>query len=108
MIGFLKALRGALILVALLMAIIPLVILISLLTGGTGYGLCQFGLLDCDTAFLTGPLVAARICGGLLIVATLVRVLSRIISRMERDRHRERVRSYYSDWLDWTENLRER
>jgi len=106
-IGFLKALRGVLILVALLMAIIPLVILISLLTGGTGYGLCQFGLLDCDTAFLTGPLVAARICVGLLIVATLVRILSRIVSRIERDRHRERVRTYYSDWIDWADNLRD-
>ncbi len=106
MIGFLKAIRGLLILVALLLAVIPLVMLVSLLTGGTGYGLCADGLARCDTAFLTGPAVAARICLALLMVAAAVRVISRIVSRVEKDRRWEDVRSHYSDLVNWTDHLR--
>lgn len=106
MIGFLKAIRGLLILVALLLAVIPLVMLISLLTGGTGYGLCADGLAKCDTAFLTGPAVAARICLGLLMVAAAVRVTSRIVSRVEKHRRWEDVRSHYTGLIDWTDRLR--
>lgn len=106
MIGLLKAIRGLLILVALLLAVIPLVMLISLLTGGTGYGLCADGLARCDTAFLTGPAVAARICLGLLMVAAAVRVISRIVSRVEKDRRYADARSRYSDLAEWADRLR--
>ena len=105
-IGFLKAIRGLLILVALLLAVIPLVMLVSLLTGGTGYGLCVDGLAKCDTAFLTGPAVAARICLALLMVAAAVRVISRIVSRVEKHRRWEDARAYYSGLVGWTEDLR--
>lgn len=106
MIGFLKAIRGLLILVALLLAVIPLVMLVSLLTGGTGYGVCADGLARCDTAFLTGPAVAARICLGLLMVAAAVRVISRIVSRVEKHRRWDDVRSQYTGLVDWADRLR--
>ena len=98
MVAFLKTLRGFLILVALLLAIIPPALLVDLLTGGTGYGLCEAGLASCDTAFLTGPSLALRIFLGLLLITVGVRVISRIIGRAESRRRWDAVAAYYADF----------
>ena len=96
MVALLKTLRGILILVALLLAVIPPAILIDLLTDGTGYGLCEGGLAGCDTAFAAGPALALRICLGLLLVTVGVRVISRVIVRIEKRRRWEAVAAYYA------------
>ncbi len=105
MIGFLKALRGLLILLALLLAVVPMAMLISLLTGGSGYGLCPYGVSDCESTFLTGPTVAARIFAGLVILAAGIRVASRTIDRIERRRRRSES-STRDRLVGWTERLR--
>ena len=95
MIASLKVVRGLLILVALLLSIIPPAILVDLLTGGTGYGLCESGLAGCDTAYLAGPALAGRILAGLLLVVVGVRVVSRIIGRVEKHRGWKAAADYY-------------
>ena len=103
---FLKVLRGLLILVALLLAVIPLVMLISLLAGGSGYGLCLDGLAGCDTSPLVGPAVAARIFLALLLVAAAIRLTSRLLTRVEKHRRWEDAQAYYSSLRDWADRLK--
>ena len=95
MVGFLKATRGVLILVALLLAVVPPAILIDLLTGGTGYGLCEGGLGGCDAAYMTGPALAARLFLGMVVVTLAVRLVSRIIERVEHHRAWDELSDYY-------------
>ena len=97
MVVLLKILRGLLILVALVLAVIPSAILVDLLTGGTGYGLCEGGLGDCDTAHLTGPALAGRILLGLVVVTLCIRLVSRLVDRVENRRRWAEVLAYYSD-----------
>ena len=105
MIASLKVVRGLLILVALLLSIIPPAILVDLLTGGTGYGLCEAGLAGCDTAYLAGPVLAGRILAGLLLVVVGVRVVSRIIGRVEKHRRWKAAADYYQGLQDGTGGL---
>ena len=100
MVALLKTLRGSLILVALLLAVIPPALLVDLLTGGTGYGLCEAGLASCDTAYLTGPALAVRIFLGLLLVTVGVRVISRVIGRIESRRQWDAVAAYYANFSE--------
>jgi len=95
MVVFLKVLRGLAIVVALFLGIIPPAILMDLVAGGTGYGFCEGGLQGCDTAYLTGPLLAARMLAGLLLVTGIIRLLSRTIDRIEQNRHLEEVYAYF-------------
>ena len=97
MVGFLKILRGFLILVALVLAVIPPAMLVDLLTGGTGYGLCEGGLGACDAAYMTGPTLAGRILLGLVVVTLCIRLVSRLVDRSENRRRWEEVITYYSD-----------
>ena len=97
MVGFLKALRGFLILSALLLAVIPPAMLVDLLTGGTGYGLCEGGLGECDAAYMTGPALGGRILLGLVVVTLCIRLVSRLVDRTENRRRWEEVITYYSD-----------
>lgn len=97
MFGLLKILRGFLIVVALLLSIVPPALLVDLLTGGTGYGLCPEGLMGCETAYLTGPAYALRVLGGLFLVTLGVRLLSRIITHMESNRIWTEVAAFYAN-----------
>ncbi len=98
----LKALRGFLVLVALLLSIVPPAFLVDLLNGGTGYGLCPEGLAACSTAYLTGPTFALRILGGLLLVMVGIRLLSRIIGQVETSHLWDQVADYYDNLREGT------
>lgn len=100
MVGLLKTLRGLLILAALVLAVIPPAILVDLLTGGTGYGLCEGGLGECDTAYIAGPTLAGRIFLGLLVVTLCIRLVSRLVDRIENRRRWAEVVAHYSDLDD--------
>ena len=96
MVVLLKTVRGLLIVVALLLAIVPSAVLVNLLTGGTGYGLCEVGLAGCDTAYLAGPALAGRVLLGLFLVIVGVRVISRIIDRVDKRRRWASMAAYYA------------
>ena len=83
---WLKVVRGALLVGALGVAIIPLAVLLSLSSGGTGFGLCPDGLAGCDTPYSAGPELAAVLGILLFALAGGVRVISRIIRRIERSK----------------------
>ena len=97
---FLKAVRVLLILAALVIAAAPPAVLINLLAGGTGYGLCEEGLAGCDTGFAAGPALALRVFIGLFLVTVGVRLVSRIIARLEGQQRRDEEAAYYDDFSD--------
>jgi hypothetical protein len=88
---WLKMIRGLLFVAAMLVAIVPLIVLLDLSSGGTGYGLCPRGLAGCDTPYTAGPELAAGLGIGLFILAGGVRVISRVIRRIERSLQLEEV-----------------
>lgn len=97
---FLKAVRVLLILAALVIAAVPPAVLVNLLTGGTGYGLCEEGLAGCDTGFAAGPALALRVFAGLFLVTVGVRLVSSLIARLERGRRWDEESAGYDDFSD--------
>jgi len=83
---WLKVVRGVLLVAALAVAIIPLAVLLNLSSGGTGFGLCPDGLSGCDTPYSAGPELAAVLGIGLFVLAAGVRIVSRVIRRIERSK----------------------
>lgn len=76
--------RGILFLAAMAVAVVPLLLLLDLSSGGTGYGLCPRGLTGCDTPYTAGPELAAGLGVVLFVLAAGVRFISRVIRRIER------------------------
>lgn len=81
---WLKMIRGILFLAAMAVAVVPLLLLLDLSSGGTGYGLCPRGLTGCDTPYTAGPELAAGLGVVLFVLAAGVRFISRVIRRIER------------------------
>ena len=97
---FLKSVRVLLILAALAIAAAPPAVLINLLAGGTGYGLCEEGLAGCDTGFAAGPALALRVLIGLFLVTVGVRLVSRLIARLQRQQGWDEEAAYHDDFSD--------
>lgn len=82
----LRILRVLLIFAALGLAAAPVLMLINLTGGGTGYGLCEQGWTSCDGSFSAGLVRMTALCAGLFLLAGGVRMLSSLIRRIERRR----------------------
>jgi hypothetical protein len=65
---------------------VPLLVLLDLASGGTGYGLCGDGLTDCATGYASGPELAVGLALLLFGLIATLRVMMRIVRRMERRR----------------------
>ncbi len=67
---------------AVAIAAVPIFVLIDLLGGGTGYGLCPAGLELCDRPYSTaaemGILLTALLFGLVLLIRLLVRIARRL------------------------------
>ncbi len=74
------------ILAALAVATVPLVVLLDLSSGGSGWGLCPRGLAGCDTPYTAGPELAAGLALAMFALIAGIRILSRFIRKVERDR----------------------
>jgi len=82
---WLRAIRLGLILAALAVAAVPLIVLLDLSAGGTGWGLCPRGLAGCDTPYTAGPELAAGLAMAMFALIAGVRIVSRLIRRVERE-----------------------
>ncbi|MFQ5947703.1 MAG: hypothetical protein ACE5KX_02435 [Acidimicrobiia bacterium] len=67
---------GAIVLVGLL----PMLVLLDLVSGGDGWGLCPSGVGSCHTSYFDGPELAA----GLALIMFLLLALLRIAVRTQR------------------------
>jgi hypothetical protein len=66
-------------------ALIPILVLIDLLDGGTGWGLCPDGLQTCDNPYTTAAEFAVFLILGLFVTVVGIRLLMRLARRLRSD-----------------------
>lgn len=74
-----------LVVVAIAIGIVPILILIDLLDGGTGWGLCPGGIEACDKPFSTGAELIILLSLGLFLTVLGIRLLMRLARRLRND-----------------------
>ncbi len=71
--------------IAVAIAAVPILVLIDLLGGGTGYGLCPGGLEACDNPYSTAAEFAALLTLALAASVLGIRLLMRLARRLQSD-----------------------
>jgi hypothetical protein len=74
-----------LVVVAIGIGIVPILVLIDLLDGGTGWGLCPGGLQACDKPFTTGAEMITLLTIGMFLTVAAIRLLMRVARRLQDD-----------------------
>ncbi|HUO46726.1 MAG TPA: hypothetical protein VM470_07835 [Acidimicrobiia bacterium] len=85
MIG-LRVLILLLVLAALFIAAVPVLVLLDLLGGGTGGGLCPDGMAACPIRYTSGPALAMYLTLALMADVALIRMVSRLLRHLDRQR----------------------
>jgi hypothetical protein len=86
---FLRTLIVALIGAAVAVALIPLMVLLDLGRGGTGWGLCSGGLGECRTSYFDGFELIGWLFAVLFILLGMIAACVRILRYLEQ-RHSDR------------------
>lgn len=76
-----------LVVAAVAIGVVPILVLIDLLDGGTGWGLCPGGLEFCDRPYSTGAELIVILTIALFLVVFGIRMLVRLARRLEDDRY---------------------
>jgi len=79
-----RVVRAILVLAAVALAAIPLLLLLDLANGGTGYGMCPGGLAHCRSPYTAGPELSILLILGLIVVLFGLRVINRTLRRLDR------------------------
>jgi hypothetical protein len=74
-----------LVVVAIAIGIVPILVLIDLLEGGTGWGLCPAGIELCDKPYSTGAELIIILSLGLFLTVAGIRFLVRVSRRLQDD-----------------------
>jgi hypothetical protein len=74
-----------LVVVAIAIGIVPILVLIDLLDGGTGWGLCPGGIELCDKPYSTGAELIIVLTLGLFLAVAGIRLLVRLSRRLQED-----------------------
>jgi hypothetical protein len=74
-----------LVVVAIAIGIVPILVLIDLLEGGTGWGLCPAGIELCDKPYSTGAELIIVLSLGLFLTVAGIRLLVRLSRRLQDD-----------------------
>jgi hypothetical protein len=74
-----------LVVLAIGIGIVPILVLIDLLDGGTGWGLCPGGLQACDKPFTTGAEMIILLTIGMFLTVAGIRFLMRLARRLQDD-----------------------
>jgi hypothetical protein len=67
------------------LAIVPILVLIDLLDGGSGWGLCPAGLGACRNPYTTGAEFLLFLTLGLFAIVVGIRLLMRLARRLQSD-----------------------
>jgi hypothetical protein len=70
---------------AIVIAAIPILVLINLLDGGSGWGLCPAGLQACDNPYTTAAEFAVLLTLGFLASVWGIRLMARLARRLQSD-----------------------
>lgn len=74
-----------LVVAAVAIGVVPVLVLIDLLDGGTGWGLCPGGLEVCDKPYSTGAELLIILSLALFLVLAGIRGLMRLARRLRED-----------------------
>jgi hypothetical protein len=74
-----------LVIVAIGIGIVPILVLIDLLDGGTGWGLCPGGIQSCSNPYTTGAELIVILSVGLFLTVAGIRLLIRLARRLQDD-----------------------
>lgn len=81
-----RLVRAVLIVAAVALAAVPLLILLDLAQGGSGYGLCPAGVDRCRNPYTAAPELSALLTAGLIVVLGGLRITNRTLRRLQRPR----------------------
>ncbi|HET9261048.1 MAG TPA: hypothetical protein VFP42_13065 [Acidimicrobiia bacterium] len=84
---FVKLGLFVLVVAAVAIGVVPILVLIDLLDGGTGWGLCPGGLELCDRPYSTGAELIVILTIALFLVVFGIRMLVRLARRLQDDRY---------------------
>lgn len=74
-----------LVVVAIAIGIVPILVLIDLLDGGTGWGLCPQGIELCDRPYSTGAELIVILTLGMFLTVACIRLLVRLARHLQDD-----------------------
>lgn len=74
-----------LVVAAVAIGIVPILVIIDLLDGGTGWGLCPNGIESCDRPYSTGAEMIIILAIGLFLAVLGIRMLMRLARRLQDD-----------------------
>lgn len=80
---YLRILLAGLLFVALGVGAIPLLVLVSLAGGGTGYGLCPNGVGSCRLGYLSPVELSVWLVGGLFVLVALIHIIRIVWRRID-------------------------
>lgn len=80
----LRVVIGALIAAAIGVALIPLLVLLDIRSGGTGWGLCPSGIGICRNSYFSGFELVAFIAVALFAILALIALCVRLLRIVER------------------------
>ncbi|MDX1449980.1 MAG: hypothetical protein R3246_13055 [Acidimicrobiia bacterium] len=85
-----RVVRAVLIVAAVAIAAVPLLVLLDLAGGGTGYGLCPRGVRQCRNPYTAAPELSILLTAGLIAVLGGLRIVNRVLRRMSQPRSARR------------------
>jgi hypothetical protein len=88
-----RILIGVIIAAIVGVALVPLLVLLDLVGGGDGWGLCPDGVASCATSYFDGPELAASLLVIMFMLLTLLRLALHIQRLMDGRRSRLDSRS---------------
>lgn len=68
-------------------ALVPLLVLIDLVDGGTGWGICQVGLSECHNPYTSIGELLILLTFGFLVSVFAIRLLVRLARRLRSDEY---------------------
>lgn len=83
--GFFRMLIGGLVLVAIALAVIPLLAALDLARGGSGFGICPEGVWLCKSPYLPVARLTGLVALGMAAVAMGIRLARRGLRWAERE-----------------------
>lgn len=82
---FVRVAAFLLVVAALAIGTVPILVLIDLLDGGTGWGLCPGGLEACDRPYSAGAELIIVLTLALFLAVVGIRMLMRLARRLQDD-----------------------
>jgi uncharacterized membrane protein YhaH (DUF805 family) len=70
---------------AVAIAVVPILLMIDLVSGGSGFGLCPGGLETCELAYTTGAEIVIMLTLALFLVVVAIRMLMRLARRLRNE-----------------------